>query len=663
MKLNHTKIIYSTLFGSVFLLTACGGGSSGTANNTPPFVTNLVATAVQAAAPLAICPTGGITMNAGIDSNGNKILDPSEVTSTQYVCNGTNGAAGLNGSSGLTTLVLLTNEVAGPNCASGGKKVSAGQDTNNNKLLDAAEITSTAYVCNGATGAKGASGIPGTNGNNGLNSLIAIVTEPAGTFCTYGGKKVSSGLDKNANGILDALEISASNYVCNGAPGAPGTPGAGVTWVNVTASSVQAVSNKGYLANSAVQVTVTLPASAVLGDVVSVTGIGAGGWKVAQNAGQSIITQPAATTTGAVWTPRTIGLPVVSGVPASGNISGIASSADGNKLVAVDAGVTAAGGLIYTSGDAGVTWLAHGLPHNWSSVASSTDGSKLVAVEFGATATGGLIYTSSDSGVTWLARGLPRLWSSVASSADGSKLVAAAASLGGQIYTSSDSGVTWLAHSLPGLFSVASSADGSKLVATGPSGASTSSDSGVTWVARNSPTWFSSSVASSADGSKLVQVAMAGSIYTSNDFGVTWIPRSSPSIWVAVASSADGSKLVAASRNLLGSSANSQTGGQIYTSSDFGVTWIPRGLPSFWSAVASSADGSKLAAADSVVVTPLISTVSTLYTSVPSIGSTLSTTPGITGSLSGLQYESVDLQCINPNTFVVRAYVGLLGVQ
>ncbi|HEY9065299.1 MAG TPA: hypothetical protein VIO33_09980 [Burkholderiaceae bacterium] len=122
-----------------------------------------------------------------------------------------------------------------------------------------------------------------------------MVSEPAGAHCTYGGNKVSSGLDSNANGLLDAGEITSTSYVCNGAP----LP----TWVTVTEATVQAQSNTGYIAsNDAQPVVVTLPASPAVGDLVRVSGAGVGGWVIAQNAGQAVYTAnlggaPGATTT------------------------------------------------------------------------------------------------------------------------------------------------------------------------------------------------------------------------------------------------------------------------------------------------------------------------------------------------------------------------------
>ena len=111
--------------------------------------------------------------------------------------------------------------------------------------------------------------------------------------------------------------------------------------------------------------------------------------------------------------------------------SAVASSADGNKLVA-----TATGGRIYTSANAGATWTeraADGL-HNWTAVTISDDGQKLSATAGG----GGYIYSSNDGGTTWVAQtsaGVPN-WAAIASSADGSKIAAAA--YGGAIYTTAN---------------------------------------------------------------------------------------------------------------------------------------------------------------------------------------------------------------------------------
>jgi hypothetical protein len=499
---------------ALLALPGCGGGDGSNGQNGSNGLSTL--TQVSAEAAGTNCPSGGSKIESGLDGNANNVLDASEVSSTSYVCSGTSGSVGSNGS---TTLTKLTTEVPGTNCANGGSKVEAGPDSNGNGVLDAAEVSTTSYVCNGASGQIGSNGLStltkltaeaagancptggsrvdagldsnvngvldaaevttttyvcgGATGSNGLVTLVKMTTEPSGSNCYMGGTKVESGLDSNANGVLDfdmnnplATEISATSYVCNGLNGygvngvttllnvTPEPAGAncptggtkidagpdsngngvldvaevsttsyvcsgpGVMWQQVTGTSVQAASNTGYMVDNASQVAVTMPASPVIGSIVRVSGVGTGGWKIAQNAGQSIITKGIVGSSGAEWAAH----------DSVRSWNSVASSADGAKLVA-----TVNGGQIYTSTDSGATWTARDANRTWWSVASSADGAKLVAMVYNSQ-----IYTSSDSGATWTARDVGRNWFSVASSADGTRLVATVS--GGQIYTSTDAG-------------------------------------------------------------------------------------------------------------------------------------------------------------------------------------------------------------------------------
>ncbi len=107
---------------------------------------------------------------------------------------------------------------------------------------------------------------------------------------------------------------------------------------------------------------------------------------------------------------------------------------------------------------------------------------------------------------------------------------------------------------------------------------------GSVWVARESNrNW--SAVASSADGSKLVATVYDGEIYTSTNAGVTWTARGITRSWTSVASSQNGAKLAAV-----------VMGGAIYVSANSGVSWTERGFPAQWTSIASSADGTKLVA-------------------------------------------------------------------
>ncbi len=66
----------------------------------------------------------------------------------------------------------------------------------------------------------------------------------------------------------------------------------------VIGTAQQAPANASYIANNAGLVTVTLPTTAAVGSRVRVIGLGAGGWRVAQNASQLVHKSGTATTTG-----------------------------------------------------------------------------------------------------------------------------------------------------------------------------------------------------------------------------------------------------------------------------------------------------------------------------------------------------------------------------
>lgn len=74
--------------------------------------------------------------------------------------------------------------------------------------------------------------------------------------------------------------------------------GGGMTWTVVTGTSQAMAVNNGYVSNNAGLVTMTLPSTAAVGSLFSVVGLGAGGWKIAQNASQLIHLGNTVTTTG-----------------------------------------------------------------------------------------------------------------------------------------------------------------------------------------------------------------------------------------------------------------------------------------------------------------------------------------------------------------------------
>jgi hypothetical protein len=75
--------------------------------------------------------------------------------------------------------------------------------------------------------------------------------------------------------------------------------GSGIGWNEITGTTQAMSQDQGYVSNNAGQVTLTLPTVAAFGTVINIVGKGAGGWKVAQNAGQNIQLGSTSSTVGA----------------------------------------------------------------------------------------------------------------------------------------------------------------------------------------------------------------------------------------------------------------------------------------------------------------------------------------------------------------------------
>jgi 6-phosphogluconolactonase (cycloisomerase 2 family) len=105
-------------------------------------------------------------------------------------------------------------EPAGANCAAGGLKVEYGADSDDSGILDPLEVTGTQYACNGRSCPVGG---PATADE--LRKLadfpVAVADERAGENCANGGLRIDTGTDDNGNGHLDIAEVFATSYVCN----------------------------------------------------------------------------------------------------------------------------------------------------------------------------------------------------------------------------------------------------------------------------------------------------------------------------------------------------------------------------------------------------------------------------------------------------------------
>ncbi len=260
----------------------------------------------------------------------------------------------------------------------------------------------------------------------------------------------------------------------------------------------------------------------------------------------------------------------------------LATSADGMRLAAVwgSGHFAEPAGEIFLSSDGGATWSIAMGGKSWRTVAMSADGTRLAAGAYD-----DRIHVSSDSGLTWTPTGSVAKWAALAISADGSRLLAAPEN--GALQVSFDGGLTWeprTASVFPSWNAAAMSADGRVMVAAGWA-LCVSTDGGTTWTEHMpGQTWLS--LAISADGSRIAATAESGYwIMYSDDFGASWAPRGESRL-SCIACSSDGIQLV-----------GSDTHSRLYVSADAGHSWSRKEEFRSWRAVASSADGQRLAAA------------------------------------------------------------------
>ncbi len=135
-------------------------------------------------------------------------------------------------------------------------------------------------------------GISVTNGAGSIT--IAAASGVAITFAADSGTATPA-----ANTITIAGGTNCTTSAAGSTVTIDATGGSSFTWNEETGTSATMAVNNGYIANNAGLVTLTLPTTAAVGDIVRVTGKGAGGWRIAQNAGETIYFGVSTTTTGA----------------------------------------------------------------------------------------------------------------------------------------------------------------------------------------------------------------------------------------------------------------------------------------------------------------------------------------------------------------------------
>lgn len=418
--------------------------------------------------------------------------------------------------------------------------------------------------------------------DDGVHGSQQLVPDQRLTAVPFALQSASATTAQNFHGTITAAQIQGtlndtqlpattvrldSSPVFTGTVTASAFHGAGaVPWVRVDAADVESQPNNGYLADrDEGLVTLHLPTTAHVGDVVRISGAGQGGWRIVGE----FLRRLRGVDPGREWET----------VLENRRWTAIASSADGTKLLAAESG-----GALWTSTDAGVTWQARTPAQSWVAVASSVDGRRLAAA-----VADGQIWVSVNSGATWAPHDQARRWRSLASSANGQRLIASTDPVrntsglteNGRVWWSADGGQHWTAGPpLNGRASVACSANADRLFAAEFGGAVwISEDGGGSWKAHaGTQNW--AAIAASEEGTTLLAATADGSLRLSVDAGATWAPTGPSHPWAAVASSADGQRFVAA-----------ELSGRLWISVDGGRTWEAREQDRVWVGVAMAPAG------------------------------------------------------------------------
>lgn len=104
---------------------------------------------------------------------------------------------------------------------------------------------------------------------------------------------------RSASGPLARLGIGSNGQALVVSSGLPAWGNiSSLSWSVLTGTSQAAVVNSGYIVNAASLCTITLPATAAVGSILEVAGMGAGGWRVGQAAGQQIFFGSVSNTSG-----------------------------------------------------------------------------------------------------------------------------------------------------------------------------------------------------------------------------------------------------------------------------------------------------------------------------------------------------------------------------
>ena len=221
--------------------------------------------------------TGGTYSNGIITLLGSGTLSNITGIPNVFVTGGTPNNSSLN--------YLFTNNTGGTFTVAGltdvrvtGGTYSSGTAVFTNNTGGTFNVTG--FSTSGGSGAD--TYVTGGTANN-SSKLYTFTNNTGGTFNVTGltdlvvtGGTYSSGTAVFTNNTGGTFNVTGFNT------------GGGLTYSEITATTVNLSGNTGYILNNASQLVATLPLTASVGDIIRITGKGAGGWKVAQNASQVI---------------------------------------------------------------------------------------------------------------------------------------------------------------------------------------------------------------------------------------------------------------------------------------------------------------------------------------------------------------------------------------
>lgn len=163
--------------------------------------------------PSSLLASGGKDINVGT------IYFADGTSQSTATLQGPAGPQGKAGANGYNSLVSITDETSGSNCAYGGTKIQVGLDQDRSGVLDFSEVVQTKYICNGTSSvAPGTISVTASPSPQKVNSFVNI-TATASNSGQFGGIvyfKASGPFCKLYNPDSNDYSEFASQYVTAG---------------------------------------------------------------------------------------------------------------------------------------------------------------------------------------------------------------------------------------------------------------------------------------------------------------------------------------------------------------------------------------------------------------------------------------------------------------